>query len=573
MTEDDLKPEREIRDDLPWMTVKEIRDICRKEGFYFSKQKGDRIVLFFETQIRHVEGELGRQLIKLEKWQRRKMRRAFGWQQKVPRPEGVYGPLPRSGSWRFQRVVNEIWLEIPRKNGKSLVASGICLYLLLADSEKGAKVVCAAAEKEQAKQIYKVCYQNVVYNNNFLKKVGEPYLNTISVPKTSSELNILTSKAKTKHGLNLSGIAIDEVHVHPSRELIDVLNTGTSARHQPLTLYTTTAGEIGDNIGYELHNYALMILNREHVDYNFFPIIYAADPLDDWTDREVWKKANPNLGAGKHMAYMEKRFKKAQGSLAAAASFKQLELNIWGEQSTKWIILRRWRENKRDFKLEDVKHLDCFVGVDLSSTTDMTSIVYLFCDVNAGVSEEGYINLDCVYKVLPFFWLPEDRLITDTEKVTKLYKEWHRKGHLQITEGETVDYNVMRKHLSDFRDILNIHAVVLDRWNATQFARDIAEVDGHNVIAWGQGFASMNSPTKEIEALYRARKLHHDGHPILEYNAKCARIKKDPSGNWKIDKEKSRGKVDGLVALANALGVAMKTNAYNVYNERGLLEL
>lgn len=265
---------------------RKIRRLCRKKKFFWSHRLGNRAVKFAENQITHVKGEFAGRALRLERWQRRMIRRIFGW-------------INLDGT----RVTREVYIEIPRKNGKSFLGAFFALYLLFADNEPGAEVVSAAADTEQAALVYDVAKQIVIHNRK-LSSLARTYKRSMAVYKSASKYMVLSADAFTKHGKNLSGIIFDELHAQPDRELVDVLTTSTSARKQPLTVYLTTAGYDRNSICWEKHEYARRILEGVIEDYQFYPVIYGASREDDWTSEETWYKANPNLGVSKRIEYM-----------------------------------------------------------------------------------------------------------------------------------------------------------------------------------------------------------------------------------------------------------------------------
>jgi phage terminase large subunit-like protein len=540
--------------EIPWLTVSDIREKTRENGYYFDRKAANKIIHFFEHQIRHVQGELGGQLVVLERWQKRFLRRAFGW-------------MNETGA----RVVRELWIEIPRKNGKSFLASGLALYLFLADKEPGCRVVCAAADTDQASQVYDVAYGNVIMNRKILDRVGKPYQQKMRRRNKVDQLAVISSRASTKHGSNLHGVIIDEVHVHPDRELIDVLVTSTSSRRQPMTVYLTTAGEIGENAGWELHQYGQMVLDREIEDHSFYAVIYGADENDDWTDEEVWYKANPNLGVSKKLDYMRTQCGKAKMKTSRENKFKQLELNIWTEQSTRWIPMVRFDQCPKEIDYQSLLKQDCFVGLDLASTTDMASVCFLFPTESATFEDDNdTVILSHNYQAIWKYYLPEGRLELVARKYKAMYEAWRDQGVLTLTPGDIIDYSFIRQELIDASGIYNLREIAADPWNATQLLTQLSEVDGFQVVPWRQGFATMSAPSKEFEALVLSRRLNHGGNPIFRWNVKSCAKKEDAAGNIKPDKEKSANKIDGVVSCINALGRAMVHVDYNIYDHRGL---
>lgn len=508
------------------LTYRELRDICRKESFHFSDKKARRAIRFAERHIQHVKGEFAGQSWQLEKWQRKLIRRIFGWLTS----ENI-------------RVVREVYIEIPRKNGKSFLGAFFALYLLFADREAGAEVVSAAADREQAALVYDVAKQ-IVQNDTLLNAKARSYKRGMAVLESASSYTVLSADAYTKHGKNLSGIIVDEVHAQPDRELIDVLVTSTSARLQPLTVYLTTAGHDRESICFEKHEYASQILDRTFQDFRFYPVIFAADPGDDWKDEKTWAKANPNLGVSKRLEYMRAECAKAEKQPGYENTFKRLELNIWTEQDVRWMPMDEW--DKCAALPLDIKSLlgkKCYAGLDLSSKEDLTALSLVF-------PEPGGIG--CDFSVLSFFFLPAESIARNPR-----YKFFKAHNHFIETPGNILDQRFVKKFLLKLRERYDIQEIAYDKWNADQLSLNLQDED-FEVFPFGQGFGSMSPPTKELMNLVLKRQIKVGANKILRWNASNATVKMDDAGNIKLVKKKGMQKIDGMVALVMALDRAMR---------------
>lgn len=504
----------------------------RSGDFWFDIRDAQRVVRFIEGYCVHIKGELAGQPMLLDDWQKAALYECFGWKDAA----GL-------------RQYRKFWLEIPRKNGKSTLSSGIALYLLLCDREPGAEVYSAAADKDQARIVFNLARDICLYSDELTSRV-EVLKNIIVNPDLNAFYKALSSDAFTKHGLNVHGIVVDEVHAQPDRELIDVLTTSTGSRRQPLEVYITTAGYDRNSICWELHDYAQKLIDGALEDHTFLPIVFAASPDDDWTDPAVWRKANPCLGTAKKLAYMEQQCQKAKNIPAYENTFKRLDLNIWTEQDVRWLPMSIWLPAKPEiidpFKTigeipEELLGKSCFCGLDLSKTTDLTALGFVFR------TENGFKRLACHY------WAPAQKARERSKKDKVPYELWAKNGWLQLTEGAVVDYDVIREHIKALSEKLDIRQILIDRWNSTQLATQLKS-DGLEVAFFGQGFASMSNPSKELETLLLAGKLIHDGNPVLTWNYANVSVKTDPAGNIKPDKEKSTDRIDGAVATIMALG-------------------
>lgn len=380
---------------------------------------------------------------------------------------------------------------------------------------------------------------------------------------TNSIYQVLSSDAFSKHGFNISGVVYDELHAAPDRRLFDVMTVGSGdARTQPLYFLITTAGTDTHSICYEQHQKALDILEGRKHDPTFYPVIYGARENEDWTDPEVWAKANPSLGETIALEKVEQACESARQNPAEENTFRQLRLNQWVKQSVRWMPMDKWDACAGVVDAKRLEGRECYAGLDLSSTSDLTAMVLVFPPSD---EDEQYI-------VLPFFWLPADTLQLRVRRDHVMYDKWERQGYIMTTEGNVVHYGFIEQFICDLAEKYNIREIAYDRWNATMMVQTL-EDDGFTMVPFGQGFRDMSPPTKELMRIVLERKLNHGGHPVLRWNMDNAFVRTDPAGNLKIDKEKSTEKVDGAVALVMALDRAMKNQSPgSVYDgDRGLL--
>jgi phage terminase large subunit-like protein len=375
---------------------------------------------------------------------------------------------------------------------------------------------------------------------------------------------VLSAEVGTKHGLNVSGLVLDEVHAQPNRKLYDVLTKGSGdAREQPLYFLITTAGTDTNSICYELHQKAEDIIEGRKNDPTFYPVIYGAGMDEDWTDPKVWKKANPSLGETITMDKVRAACESAKQNPGEENSFRQLRLNQWVKQSVRWMPMDKWDACAFPADPEDLEGRVCYGGLDLSSTTDLTSFCLVFSP------EED----DEPYYILPYFWLPEDTLTLRVNRDHVPYDVWERQGYIQTTEGNVVHYAFIEKFIEKLGEKYNIREIAFDRWGAVQMVQNL-EGMGFTVVPMGQGFASMSPPTKELMKLTLEKKLAHGGHPVLRWNMDNIFIRTDPAGNIKADKAKSTEKIDGAIACIMALDRAIRCGndtSESVYDTRGLL--
>jgi phage terminase large subunit-like protein len=460
------------------------------------------------------------------------------------------------------RQYRTAYVEIPRKNGKSELAAGIALYLLFADGEEGAEVYGAAGDREQAGIVYHVASTMVKRSPVLARrcKVIDSQ-KRIVIEKSASFYRAIPADAAGSHGFNASGIIVDEVHVQPNRELWDVLTLSTGARRQPLTFAITTAGYDRNSLCYELHDYALKVLNGVIQDPTFFAYIRSAPEAADWTDEKVWFECNPALGDFRSLSEMRQMCRRAQETPALENNFRRFYLNQWVRQEIRWLPLERWDACAGTIDIAGLRGKTCYAGLDLASTTDIAALVLVFPD------DDGSFD------VLPFFWVPAENILERVRRDRVPYDVWARQGLIIPTEGNVIDYKAILVKLDELAQLFDIREVGYDRWGMTQLSQDLLDA-GLEVVPIGQGFAGMSPPTKELLNLVLAKRLRHGGNPVLRWMADNMVVKTDPAGNIKPDKSKSTEKIDGMVALIMALDRATRQgNQRSVYDDRGLLIL
>ena len=452
---------------------------------------------------------------------------------------------------------------IPTHNSE--LAAAVALLLTCADGEERAEVYGCASDRQQATIVFDVAADMVRMCPALNKRVKilTASKRIIYLP-TNSFYQVLSSEAYSKHGFNVHGVVYDELHAAPDRKLFDVMTKGSGdARMQPLFFYITTAGNDTNSICYEQHSKALDIIEGKKHDATFYPVIYGAGKDDDWTDPAVWKEANPSLGITIGIDKVESACESAKQNPAEENSFRQLRLDQWVSQSSRWMSMQVWDKCAFPVDPAALEGRVCYGGLDLSSTSDLTAFVLVFPPLDE----------DDKYTVLPFFWIPEESLELRVKRDHVPYDIWKRQGYLQTTEGNVIHYAFIEKFIDDLGKKYNIKEIAFDRWGATQMTQNLEGL-GFNVVPFGQGYSSMSPPTKELMKLTLEEKIAHGGHPVLRWNMDNIVVRVDPAENIKIDKSKATEKVDGAVALVMALDRAIRCgNGENesIYDRRGLI--
>lgn len=508
-------------------------------GIYDSLE-ADRAVDFIK-KLRHTKGEWAGHPFNL-----------MPWEEKIIRD--LFGTFNEDGTRQYR----EAYISTARKNGKTELAGAIACLGLFGSGEQGAEVYTAAGDRDQASLVFDAS-KTMVTQNKSLMKISKIVESTkrIVYQRNNSFYRAISHESFTKHGYNPYVAINDEVHVWPNRSLYDVLKTGQGARRDPLMVNITTSGYDLKTICGELYKYAKNILKGIIEDPTFYVSIFELDEGDDWTVEENWYKANPGLGVYRDLEEMRQMFKRARSIPAFENTFKRLYLNMWTEQSERWLPMEAWDACNDEFNPEDNNRKPCFTGLDLASSVDIAAFVRTF------ENSEGGIDVD------PVFFVPEENIKKRAEHDRVPYDIWARQGFIRTTPGNVIDYAFIEDEIEKTADRFDLKGVVFDRWGAVQITQRLAE-KGIEVIPMGQGFQSMNSPTKELMKLVLSRKIRHNNNPVLRWMASNMVVKQDPTGALKPDKSKSTEKIDGMVATIMALDLMNRTGRFaSVYDERG----
>lgn len=551
----------------------------RDGKYWFDESAADKAAAFFPTHLRLTEGEWAGRPFVLEAWQEDDIvRPIFGWKR-------------ADGTRRYRRCF--VW--VPRKNGKTELAAGIALLMLLGDAEPGGQVFSIASEKDQAAIVFNKA-ANMVARSAMLSSLLETLRESIYCPQLNASMRPLSGKPGGKHGLNGSGLIGDEIHEWANGDLYTFVHDSGASRRQPLEFLISTAGQNGTH-GEEVWKECQAILAGDVDDPETLVIVYAATADDDWTDPATWRKANPNFGVTvKEDAFLAE-YNRARQLPRHENDFRRYRLNQWTDQAVRWLPIdavddegRRfgwdhckgalpWRDDGKlpwesAFELR-LRHRLCYGGLDLSSTNDLSALIWWF-------PPDEEIPLPVM--VCRFF-KPADLIKAHAKRDRLPYEQWVREGAIIATPGNVVDYTFIQEQI--FRDAERYRiahtgnwkreehegGLAIDRWNATQTAVEL-EQEGVPVVLFGQGFASMSAPAKELERLVMANGFDHGGHPVLKRHAQAVAIQTDPAGNIKPAKDKSSQRIDGIVGGVMAIGIAASAKVpESVYRTRGALVL
>lgn len=522
--------------------VRKLPRLREDDHYRFDWRLARRAETFVES-LRLWEGEWAGQPLRLQPWQRRIIWDLFGW---VRRDNGLR---------RFRTV----YIEIPRKNGKSTFSAPIAAYMLMADLEPGAQVFSAAGSREQAAIVFKSTMTMLRAQPSLMKRIRlVPSERALYYPKTNSVYTALSSIAENKHGTNPHCVIYDELHIVKDRALYQALASGMGARRQPLFLMLTTAGFDRTSMCWEQHEYARAVLAGEIQNPEYYPVIYAADPNGDWTTERQWAKANPNYELTVKRDYLESRVRVALEQPSEQNEVKRLQLNIWTQTQERWLDVERWDQCLEEPAAPDnwpEPGTECWGGLDLSSHIDLTSLCLVW--------KEGDL-----YRLRWRHYIPAEGLVERCKRDKAPYDAWIRDGWLRTTVGERLDLEALRIELRQLAKTYKLIELAYDPWAATHLVQQLEAEDGITPVEIRQGFRSMTAPTKELEALIMGKGVRHNGDPVARWAVSNVTVITNVNADIRPVKtsKQSTGRVDPVVAAVMAIGRAMLVdNTKSVY--------
>lgn len=513
----------------------------------FDKQRALDVVEFIEL-LHHTGDFYG------------KMFTLLAWQQEVI--EAVYGTVKDNG-YRQKRYA---YLEIPKKNGKTELVAGISLYHLFCDGPSG-QIYCCAAEKEQAGLVYKAAKQ-MIEQDQALEEVVKVVDSKKEIHNliTGTFIKVLSAEAYSKHGLNPTVIIFDELHAQPTRDLWDVMTFGAgAARKEPLWWVITTAGDDPDrhSIGWEIHEYARAIIDGEIEDPAWYAKIYNASEDDDIYNEDVWHKANPSLGVTIDIEAVRQESLSARNSEANEKLFRWLRLNQWVSlKSVGWLPLTLWDTTVGEWSHSELVGKRCYIGLDLASTTDLTAAAILF------PPQDDIEEWRCLFEA----WIPEDKMKERIRKDKVPYDKWVKDRYLHATPGDVVDYGFVEARIKALAMQYNVVHLCTDPWNSRMLQQQLQQADIESVEV-PQTIVGLSPSMKEIERLLRADFMTHEVNPVARWCFGNMVVHIDGNENLKPMKNRAKDRIDVIVALINAMAIAMRleSEAPSPYEERGIM--
>jgi phage terminase large subunit-like protein len=523
-------------------------------GAAFDFERVDKVLAAFSA-LTHVKGKWAGKSLLPDPWQIAYIiAPTFGWVRHDKEAGG------------YVRIIRDLYVDVPRKNGKSTLSAGIALYMACADGEQGAEVVTAATGKEQAKFVFSPI-KTLAEKAPALKGRVHAFAEKVVHLKSASTIIPVSSVADAQHGANIHCSIVDELHVHKSAELVETIETGRGSRTQPLSVIITTADSGKPGTIYDRkRKYVERLAAGTIKDPNVYGVIWAASLSDDPHDEATMRKANPGFGISPSRAYLLAESKKAQNSPADLSSYLRLHLGIRTKQSVRYITLAAWDANAGDrLKKPELAGRQCYGGLDLGSTSDMTALAWLFPRVGGG--------FDALWRI----WVPEEALDDLNKRTAGEATVWLGRGWLRTTPGNVTDYDYIKEQIKEDGELYDVQTIAFDRWNASQLSIDLA-AEGFEMVRIGQGYASQSAPLKELQRLItqgfgtKTPMIRHGGNEVMRWMTDNLAVTKDAAGNVKPDKEAAAEKIDGWSALVNAMSEAMNADPpqESAYSDNGL---
>lgn len=514
------------------------KEKSKKFRYRFDKDLAEKAAKFIQL-LPHTKGEWAfkRMPITLEPWQLFIVCSAFGWVQKVTK----------------LRRFREVYTEIPRKNGKSAISAGVGLYCFTCDDEFGAEVYSGATTEKQAWEVFRparlMCKRTPALCDAFGVEVNASNMNR---PEDGARFEPLIGNPGD--GASPSCAVVDEYHEHDSDALYTTMLTGMGSRRQPLMWAITTAGYNIDGPCYDKRREVIEMLNGTVPNDELFGVIYTVDEGDDWTDPNVLRKANPNMGVSVYSEFLLSQQKRAMNNARQANVFKTKHLNIWVSARAAYFNLVSWRNCEDEtLSAEQFEGQPCYLGFDLARKLDMNSMVSVFTR-----DKDGKRHYYCIS---PQFWVPYDTVYstdTDRQRTAERFQKWVNTGHLEVTDGAEIDYRVILEAAKAVNRQNPVEESPIDPHGATNLSHQLAD-EGLSPITIVQNYTNMSDPMKELEAAIESGRFHHDGNPIMTWCISNV-VGKNLPGNDDVVrpiKEQNENKIDGAVALIMAIGRAM----------------
>lgn len=527
------------------------RRAAMQAGAWFDERKADAAVRLFPKIFRLTEDRFAGRPFRLALWQEAIVRLLIGWKIPVEVRDDESAPAREVQVRLFRRLM--LW--VPRKNGKSEFLAALALLFFVLDAVVGGQGFAFARDEKQARIVFDKMKAMIAMSPAMADK-AQSFKKSIWLPKIRSMFELLTGKPEGKHGRSPTVIVGDEMHEWESVELANTLRQGTGARLEPIELYASTAGLKTNPTGWGLWEESLAILDGRIDDPTSLVVVFAVEADDDWADESVWARANPSLGISPTMQFLRREAALAADNPRAEAHFRCYHLNQWIDAVTRWLSLKKWDACAKDkeawkasIEESGLKGRRCFGAFDISSTDDITALVWAFPPDDT----------EPKWKLLCRFWVPEESLVRRVKQDRVSYDRWQKIGALTTTPGDYVDQDYVKQAVLDGLDAFEVEAIGYDSWNATKLYTDLVK-DGAPedlFLKMRQGHQTLGEPTKFLEKLVIGGSLDHMGHPVLRWMAGNTAVRFDENLNFVPTKKRSAEKIDGIVAAIMACGLAI----------------
>lgn len=498
---------------------------------------GERAVEFLR-RLRHPKSRLPRRAFDLTPWQERIVRR-------------IYGPCHEDG----RRIVRNVIMLLPRGNRKTSLGAGLgLLHAIGPERVPGGLALFAASDREQARIGFEeaagICRED--------ERIAQAlrfadYRHRIDHPKSGCQLRAISCDAARQHGTTPTFALVDELHAWPKRDLWDVLRTGLVKTPGSLLVVITTAGRGQTNVSHEIADYARRVARGDIDDPGTLPILFETEPDADWRDEAVWRRANPGLAQGfPDIEGLRQLAREAEARPADREAFRQLHLNVWLDHSTDpFVDMGVYDAGAAPLDLDALEAEPCYLGVDLSSNSDLTVVTALW-RVGDG------------YAVLPHFFCPAENLRSRQDRDGVPYVRWAEEGFIEPTEGNVVDFRAVEDCIRDLCSRFDVRSIGLDPHLARSTINNLTE-DGYPALEVRQGWITMAPAIKELERAIVGRQFQHGANPVLRWCFDNIQVETDRAGNRLFSKGKARDRIDGAVACAIAISVASRDEGTSVY--------
>lgn len=523
-----------VAGELIKLACKRFMGYLERPDIYIDIKKADKVVNFIE-KLTLSTGKFAHKKFKLSDWQKFVIYYCYGLCYKE---NGL-------------RVVREVYLQLSRKSGKTALASAMALYHLVADGENDGQIIFAANSTAQAQLAFTMATNYVSYidpKGKYFKK----YRDSIKFPTTKSIMKVVSADANRLDGLNISAAVIDEFHAAPNNAVAEVLSSSVGMRTQPIIIYVTTAGFDLTSPCYQMRNTCVELLHGKLQDDSLAAFIFELDDNDDIENPINWQKCQPNLGLTVTEEYINSELLKAKNNPSLMTNFKTKILNKWCASAIgEWIPSEYILKCSQKVDLKEWGNNVCYVGLDLSSVSDMTAISVLIFD-----------NINQKYIFKNYYFLPQSALEESSNR--EKYRVWKEQGYLYLTSGNVVDYEYILNKIQLINKIIPIQAISYDSWQSTALIIKLTEL-GFNCVPFSQSTGSMNRPTRHLEMISRNEHLIIDDNPITRWMFANCELREDYNNNVKPIKlnKMSENKIDGIAAMCDALGHYLTETHYD----------